>query len=1389
QGTDPNEADTDGDGTDDDEDADPLDPDNSAVATDQNTTQMTLMVGDRSGSHSERYKIVVGPFEVYMSYVSSSEYEFSKTIRVPRGKTYEGYLESLSDDDDDGDYDADVTGGGIMVDDPWPEDSSGRVLGGHHENSGFNSGQRDFTVTIAASSSDAESADFPNPGAPASLSKDPINTINGNVVINDTDLVLPAPGIPLVLRRAYDSRSTYTNSPVGACWNHSYDWSLSGVTNHVYRGVSNDWKVLRSGSGDLHWFEAQTNGTFKSPAGVDYRLTDETTHYDLLVDGRVIFEFSTDGLLDSIADAHGNELTFTYTTSGGKQVVSDIDHSSGPSLDFTYSSGLLTQVDTPTNSLYVTYSYSGSELTGATRYASGESYVTTYGYGDVHSLTQRVNAAGDRFDYGYEIVTNANDVVIAKGTSMTLNTNWYEHTVAYNTASNRSTLTYERDTTNQVYDYRYDPDTLAISAIYGPNGTNQVTRYTRDAAHNVTRIKTVDETTGEYLLASTSYDIRHNLASSAVGYNALPLYTWNYVWNLTNDTLLSASDPLGNQTAFDHDGMLPVAVHEYPAQGETLSTYMGYTASGQLAAVTNANGHWSRFEYGSHGFVTSSVPQVGPTVVYAYNNLGHMTGITLPSASGDRTTTLVPDDMGRVTSVTYPGSLSESFAYDKMGNLTNHTDTAGRNTRFTYLPTRKLSSVTRGSGAEEATVSFEYDQQFSTLMIKDALDREVETYVLDIQDRPVTISNVESQTMSVGYGVGDMVESVERFDGTTVSNAYDSSVRLTSVSWPGSTNAFTYYDNALLKTVANENGMVSNAYDEANRLTSLASVLSVSSVVGYALDGIGNATNVLVSVDGSAVFSNTYTFDAAERVSEINGSSGAFEFEYGQYNGLVAQVSNTTSGVRVEYTFDDLEHLTNIVWRNSANGVLRSFGYQYDDAGMITNVARETSAESVSYGYDSLDRVTSGSASYLTANYGWDLTGNPTSRVENSTNTTYTLGAGNRLDSWTAGSYGHDTAGCVTNIARGSAALSLVWDSRYDLSSVSTDGTVAEEYTYGPLGRRVMTVVNSVTNHHVYSGAHGVADVDANGDLVRSFQAGPGVDNWLSMTVHTGAMDVAYYYLTDHVGTVYAVADEEGDIVESYRYDAWGRVIGVYDANGTPLAESAVGNHYLWQGRWYSWDTGLYYFRARWYDPVTGRWLSKDPIGISGGLNQYVFCGNNPVNCIDPLGLRDVTIQFYHKLTGKQLSPAAMAEVERIYSDAFKRFGDTAEHTLGFEWQYAEECPGDLGYSGRSAFLQNPTQVRFYITSYRGAFPGYNPRRWSPYVNPSLIREQSTSFNVGMGVVIAHETGLHGIANQTDLFQDQSGKVVDTSRGAPSSGSPVFSDKIGRRIINALDLR
>jgi RHS repeat-associated protein len=216
----------------------------------------------------------------------------------------------------------------------------------------------------------------------------------------------------------------------------------------------------------------------------------------------------------------------------------------------------------------------------------------------------------------------------------------------------------------------------------------------------------------------------------------------------------------------------------------------------------------------------------------------------------------------------------------------------------------------------------------------------------------------------------------------------------------------------------------------------------------------------------------------------------------------------------------------------------------------------------------------------------------------------------------------------------------LTWNARYQLTEVRTNGAAAERLGYDALGRRCWTWDGSATNWHVYDGPHVVADVDATGGVVRSYVWGPGIDNLLSLTVHTGVTPRVYLAVRDHLGTVHALVDESGAVVESYRFDAWGRVLGVYDGQGTPLQQSAIGNRFLWQGREYSWATGLYYFRARWYDPVTGRWLSNDPIGISGGLNQYVFCGNNPVNFVDPWGLAryefDSQGLHVHDTVGKQ---------------------------------------------------------------------------------------------------------------------------------------------------------
>jgi len=237
----------------------------------------------------------------------------------------------------------------------------------------------------------------------------------------------------------------------------------------------------------------------------------------------------------------------------------------------------------------------------------------------------------------------------------------------------------------------------------------------------------------------------------------------------------------------------------------------------------------------------------------------------------------------------------------------------------------------------------------------------------------------------------------------------------------------------------------------------------------------------------------------------------------------------------------------------------------------------------------------------------------------------------------TAASYGYNAAGCMTNISysdgTGSLGVGLTWNGQYQLTAATTNGVAAEQYGYDALSRRVWTASGGVTTYSVYDGAQVIADVDSSGALLRSYTWGPGIDNLLALTVHTGATARTYYVIKDHLGSVHALVDATGNTIEQYRFDAWGRTT-VYDGVGSPLAQSAFGNRYVWQGREISWVTGLYYFRARWYDSVIGRWLSSDPIGISGGLNQYGFGGNNPVHYRDPSGLQGPWGSLYGVIAG-----------------------------------------------------------------------------------------------------------------------------------------------------------
>ena len=345
----------------------------------------------------------------------------------------------------------------------------------------------------------------------------------------------------------------------------------------------------------------------------------------------------------------------------------------------------------------------------------------------------------------------------------------------------------------------------------------------------------------------------------------------------------------------------------------------------------------------------------------------------------------------------------------------------------------------------------------------------------------------------------------------------------------------------------------------------------------------------------------------------------------------LAAVTNA-SGFVVQYTYDIMDRVTNISWNTTSGATLGGFEYEYDALGRITS-RRHTlgdpsqpsspmfQSSQKSYTYDDFDRLASdGDVSYT-----YDAAGNRMTRTEDGDTITYTLGAGDRLASYgraasprppQGGAYTYDAAGNVTRIERdGRPTLDLTWNSLYQLVSVSTNGVFAEGYAYDAMSRRVSTTTFEGTTRHIYDDNWQViADIDENGSVVASYIWGEGIDKLLSVTIG-GA---TYYPLTDIQGTIWGYVDSQNNIVAYWQYDAWGNIIS---EDVAPSAAALVALRYRFQGREWSVATGLVNFRMRWYDAETGRWLSKDPIGLSGGLNLYAFCSTSPINLCDIFGL------------------------------------------------------------------------------------------------------------------------------------------------------------------------
>ena len=629
----------------------------------------------------------------------------------------------------------------------------------------------------------------------------------------------------------------------------------------------------------------------------------------------------------------------------------------------------------------------------------------------------------------------------------------------------------------------------------------------------------------------------------------------------------------------------------------------------------SSDGCRTDISYDESGYETNVVSLCLPPVSYGYDTLGHVDSVSIPGPCGTvRTMSSASNWRGNPLYVEHFDGTAESFEYEGNGRrMTRHVDQLGREDECKWVLGLPLHAGRVVNGVTNALFDVEHDKRLNVVAIKDPLGRKAETYVFDANERVVAVTNLEGQAMTREYMLGNLVASETRFDGTTVGYGYDADGNLSTLAFPDETLSFAYDGDGLLVSASNSVGTVSNSFDAATGWL-VSSRGADGTTVSYSRRNGGGVASVT-----SAAGVTSYSYDAAGRVTYLASPVGSFDFDYCEWNGRLSAATNG-NGFVVEYGHDTMDRVTNIAWRTTSGATIGGFDYEYDAAGRIvsrnhalgdqSHPSQMSQSSSKSYTYDDLDRLASDDG----VTYTYDAAGNRMTRTEGVATVTYALGVGDRLASWTGGSYTYDVAGNVTRIERdGEPTLDLTWNSQYQLVSVSTNGVFAEGYEYDSLGRRVSTTTLEGMARHVYDDRWQViSDLDEQGNPLVSYVWGDGVDRLLSVKV--GAE--LYYPLTDIQGTVWGYVDSQNNVVARWQYDAWGNVVDEF-----VIIPALSKLRYRFQGREWSAATGLVNFRMRWYDSETGRWLSKDPIGLSGGINLYAFCRNNPIAFVDAFGL------------------------------------------------------------------------------------------------------------------------------------------------------------------------
>ena len=985
--------------------------------------------------------------------------------------------------------------------------------------------------------------------------------------------LLDLSGLPLSASLTLSYRSFARAGTIGTGWRHNYDIAL--------RDDGSGNLVARMGSSERLYTD--NSGTYTSEVDDYSTLVDNGDDtYTLTEKNGLSYVFNSSLKCTSITDRNGNQNILAYNDDNLLETVTD---SAGRVLTFSYNSDdSLATITDPKGNVF-TFTQTAHRLTSL---ALPDSAIWTYTYDDDGYLLTKTDPEGftitNSYDTDHRILGSTDPNSLTKAISYPTDTS----------ATELTTTVTEKDGNDWTYSY----DTSAGVLDSKTNGEGYTTSYTWDSDKNL-----LSKTEPGTAVTSYTYDDEGNVLTMTDALSHVTTFTYN-----SYGQILTATGPRGTiENSYDDNGNL-IQIKNY----DDTVTQFAYNSKGQVIQMVDALSRITTFVYDSTGLLTSVTPPSGITQSLTYDANGNI----LTISTADLTTAYTYDSLNRVLTVTNPLSHVTSYTYDGNGNVATVTDSEGQVTSYdhnyqgqTTLIEDAISGLTTmeyGSGC--ASCNGGADKLTS---LSDALNKTT-TFAYDATGHLTQELDPLGHATQYAYndGRGNQTQRTDA-NGQTITYTYDKLNRLTQAILPDNKTVDYTYDATTgdLTNVAGPNIGYTFSYDTMGRMTSVTDTRGYT--LAYAYNALGQRT--LLTLPGSQTIA--YGYDTGNRLSTLGTEAGIFTFSYdtkGRRSALAYP-----NGITSTYSYDNADQLTGLVHAATSGDILNIAYPSLDNIG--NRIQRSEDSVTTSYSYDDLYRVLTATNTNATEVFTYDAVGN---RLTGPTSSdAYTYNDVHQLTQAGTASYTYDSNG--NQLTRD--GWSQQWDAQNRLIQLqSSNGIDTITFKYDPFNRRIekkyVEIIGgettTTTTRYVYDSedivlqVQTVADDDGTTTTTEThFIHGPGIDEPLAM-VEDGDK---YYYHADGLGSIVAITDDACNVVQKYSYDSFG--------TPTPTDPDFI-QPYTFTGREWDDEAELYFYRARYYDPSVGRFISKDPIGFAGGdVNVYAYVRNDSINWIDPSGL------------------------------------------------------------------------------------------------------------------------------------------------------------------------